>query len=305
MRLNFRELLPYTQAVDIRGANFVFVSKTYAFSAAEMFSEHLARKLGQPVTYLLNIGDSSEDQVALYSTSDSGGVDTLLQTLPVPHQGICIYSITLSESRTNLSKLAGIAVVVDVDEPTAKTAPADMSYVCQLVNVPHDEEGVKGLSSKCDLCWGSFKSSALMWAEKYQGVLGSANYNVLEDVQPGTYEHFRDKALFGACWEASIVMQEAGPDCMEYTTRFINDLSVYHTMLVLDEAKHKLQDIARIFGMNEWFLKTKLMPRLRVLKRARILVLMDKMSEAYKLAVEGSVSSIPLTLASTVLLGLR
>lgn len=304
MRLNFRELLSVSRASNWTNTPIVFVSKGYAFPAAEMYAAYVSKVVGIPVSFCGGFSEPPEKSLFLYGSMDGTEVPTLIEHIRVPSEGIQFFSLMLSDSKAkavNLTKLAGVATVVDVEEPSVKSLPDDIMYACQLLNIPYDDEGVKGLVPACDFTWGSIQSNLTTYTSTNPTLKGKLISVSSNNFASGTYEAFRDKLIFGANWETSILVQEAGNSCIEYTTRILNDLALYHTVLVYDEDGQKVSDISNTFGINEWFLKTRLLPRLRVLKRARLLLVMDKIAEAQKKVLEGGTVNKELFLAVTLL----
>lgn len=304
MRLNFRELLSVSRASNWSNTPIVFVSKGYAFPAAEMYAAYVSNVVGIPVSFCGSLSEPPEKNLFLYGSLDGGDLPALMEHIRVPSDGIQFFSLMLAESKTkttNLTKLAGVATVVDVEEPSVKSLNDDIMYACQLLNIPYDDEGIKGIAPACDFTWGSIQSNLTTHTSINPALKGKPLSAPNCNFASGTYEDFRDKLIFGANWETSILIQESGNSCIEYTTRIINDLALYHTILVYDEDGQKVSDIANTFGINEWFLKTRLLPRLRVLKRARLLLVMDKIAEAQKKVLEGGTLNKELFLAVTLL----
>jgi hypothetical protein len=303
MRVSFSDLASAVDSSDLAHGTFLFTGSDYPYAAAKAFSEFVARKQGLPVEFHSKVtGLLSADSVHLFGTLGEEAIPfsqitkfDVCRIIPVA-EGI-------ATTKAAWGKLISNCFVVDVVKPLETTIEGDMQYMFTLMNVPFDAELLKKASKDCEL-----RTSSILQHIEFSIPFGGlvTKEGIPPPLQEGemSYNKFKDVFLFRNPLDISVAVLEL-KDPVEYTTRLLNDLAVYAAILTEDKEGETPASIASSYGQNIFFLKGKLLPRLRTLGMSRLLTLMSNISDMLCRILNGEVVDGNRQLSATILLAFR
>ena len=306
MKVKFLDLAGYCRAIRVEDTSFAFYSKEYSFPAAELFSAYLSSLTKTPDFFYSSIQEAQDGEIALYGSCTDSDIPGIVKVIEDPVDAPRIFAFLEGElsSKASVNALAGICVLVDVEELTESTVADAVRYVCALKKVAFDELAVQWVCANGSAGWGSLITLIDLSVKKYGSLKAdpSLSYN---DSRTISYKSLEDTIIYGSKADAASAMLGTYDMCLGYVTQLVNTLAVYHSLLVTDEAGTKTIEVSTIFGMDVNLLRNKLLPRLRVMGRGRLLHLIDKLSEAQSKVLEGiAIPSIPLHMAATIMLAM-
>ena len=277
---------------------FVFIGEDYPFAAAKIFSMRVSKDLGLPVEFYSQQGSLTvEDTISFYGS----------QTDPFPlvasrHHGCRIIAMEPGKytDRSGVSKLLNLATVVEVPSLNEKTISEDLVFALSLARIPYTQEVVKQFSQGCPLS-NAAMLQVVEYTETNGGLIALENGPLFHPLPVVQYSEFKDAWLFRTPSEASDLLLRSG-DAMGFITRLLNEMAMYLVFIAEDQAKTSTRDIAKDYGQNEWFLKNRLLPRLRTMGRNKILSLMGRLGNIQKAVLAGETVDPALVLSSTFLL---
>jgi hypothetical protein len=300
MRIGLQDVTSATVLSDISNSTFVFVGEDYPFAAAKSFSVYASKILGLPVTFH-NAPSSvlEEGFVHLFGTQGEDASEFILR------QGYnSCRIIPMKEgvfaSKGTWGKFVSKCFVVEVPTPTEKTLEGDFQFICSLMEVPSKPEVLKEAIKKCGLSTSSILHTA-EFSMAFGGLTDKDNIPPEVSSERLDYQKFREIFLFKNSLEISLAIAKV-EDPMETTSRLLNDLAVYAAIVAEDAAGVSAKVIATSYGQNEFFMKNKLLPRLKALGMPRILSLMNKVSEMQSLVLNGGAVDPTAQMSATFLM---
>ena len=299
MKVLFQNVVSLTTTPDT--STFVFVGDDYPFSAAKAFAYKLSKDKGLPLSFHKEpCRGLSPDSIHLFGT-----LEDPTSLLMVPE---CAYRIIPAKEGTCSDKsflkvaLGAQAHVVEVPTPTDKTLPSDIAFVSSMMGVPCTEECAKVVAT---YCLHSFSGVVQLveLSESFGGLVDKANLPRLVSGSVVSYADFKDSLLFKTPNEASLLLSRA-EDPLAFVTPLLNDLAMYVVLQQEDQNKTSVREIAQTYGQPEWFLKNRLLPRLRTMGLDKLLSLMKRLSEMQSSVLRGEAVDIQTQMASIILLTL-
>jgi hypothetical protein len=297
MKVKFKDLLSYCRASKAADTTFVFYSKDYAFPVAELFSSYLEKTLNMPALFYSTLQEPSDGEIALYGSCVSSSVSRVLKISHSKVESPRLISFLSGELDTKGSwgSLSGSCVMVEVPEVSIDTVEDDLRYLCAVTDTPYADIMLRAAKPKVSEGWGFLIKMVLPL--RSTDILFEDNSYIAT-----LYQSLEDKVIYGSKVDAAAAMVSTAEQCLEFNTRLINSLAVYHSVVVMDEAGLKAKEISLLFGIDENSLRNRLIPRLRVTGRARLLRIIDKLSEAHSKVIEGvAISDIPLHMSAVLL----
>jgi hypothetical protein len=171
------------------------------------------------------------------------------------------------------------------------------------MGVPYDKAILKEASKRCEL-----NTSSLVQAVEFASLRGG--FNSLEDVQPFvqeselTYNKFKDTFLFRTPLEFSLIISTC-KDPLEHLNRLVNDLAMFIVLLAEDSAGRTPQEISSSYGINSFYFKNKLLPRLRTLGVPRTLNIMQQVTGLCASVARGDVVDLSRQASAMMLMSFR
>jgi len=301
MKVSFREALSLTRDIEANPRTFVFTGKGYNYPAAEIFARHLCRVLSKELDVHEWPSATDPHKVTLFQTQSEGGLDEFLNastgcTRVIPFQE------NLYTTKAQWGNLMGNCTVVEVTNPTDKTLKNDISFACSLMGISYDEEGTQAAADNNDGGgWSGILSCIEYAATNGEGLVGRTSVVSRKLSDEVTYMSYKDSFLFKLPKDTADLILRSD-SYLEFTSRIVDDLSLYFAMLMQDSEKVSTRDLAAAFGQNEWFLRNRLLPRLRTMGPVRILNIVEKLTDMVGMIMKGESVDGQAQMASATLL---
>lgn len=298
MKVSFKESL--SAAKEKTSGTFVFIGKDYNFPAASIFSRFLNRKTGKPVEFFNAPCETSPEVISLFATQDDPNLDEFLNKDVGTFRVVPLQENSYT-TKAKWSRLMDNCVVVEVRPPTPNTLKEDVEFACSLMGVQYDTEGVSSAVSHNIGGWSGIWSD-IEAAEKSSGSLKGYSSVLPKGVQEDvSYMEFKDSFLFKLPRETADVFLRTDR-CLEYTRRLVDDMATYFAVWVCDAEGKTSREISQAFNINEWFLRNRLVPRLRTMGAPRILKCIEKLSAILDSVMKGESVDGQAQISATVLL---
>lgn len=300
MRLSFKEAMSLARLLESETPTFIFTGKGYNFPAASLFSKFLERLTKKPIAYHEELGAVSEDDVNLFQTQDAEDLDTFLL-----RKTGCLRVIPMKENKyttkAKWGRLVEDCVIVEVKAPTEKSISTEISFACSLMGVNYDEDGLNAAAASTYGGWSGILSIVEQAMLMKGGLIGKDSVIPVVDSEDKGYMGFKDTLLFGLPKDiADSVMNT--PNHLEYANRIVDEMATFYNILRYDKQEVSATTIATEFRINEWFLRNRLLPRLRTMGTVRILNFIDKVSETIETIMDAKSPDPQAQLASVIML---
>lgn len=299
MRVKFADASSIiSKETDLSCGSFVFIGEDYPFAAAKAFSVHLANRLGTEVVFHdILTPNLSEGVVHLFGSQDS----TPEMFLKKKFDSIRV--IPMSEGtllgKAEWGKLVSTSYIVDTHTPSEKTLEGDFSLVCSLMGVPYKAEIVRELSKKNIHSMASILQ-IVEYSANFGGLVDRQNIPPIDNSEESSYHDFLDTFLYKNAMD-SVTLLRKSSNVLEITTRLLNDLAIYSSLLAEAESGTDSRGLAKMFGHNEFFLKNKLLPRLKSLGMKRLLTFMGRITDMQERILRGDCVAPSDQMASAIL----
>lgn len=299
MRVKFADASSaISKDTDSLCGSFVFIGEDYPFVAAKAFSVYLAKRYETEVIFHEKITSSLvEGKVHLFGSQEN------TPELFLKKRFDSIRIIPMSEgtllSKAEWGKLVATSYVVDVHTPSEKTLEGDFSLICSLMGVPYKPEVIKELSKKSIRSMASILQ-IVEYSANFGGLVERQNIPPIDCDEEGSYREFLDTFLYKNAMD-SVTLLRNSTDVLETTTRLVNDLAIYSSLLAEAESGTGTNELAKMFGQNEFFLKNKLLPRLKALGMKRILTFIGRITDMQERVLVGDCVSPSDQMAAAIL----
>lgn len=301
MRISFKDIASVLQDSSQWDKTFVFVGAEYPYPAAQAFAEFLAQKSDRPLEFFSSPVHADPLRVSLFSSQEEKDLPWVARKNLGPRV-VPFLGGVLSKT-SDMKQFQEVDYIIEVPECTESSLPWYVPYMCTLMGVEHSEAGIQ-LFLK-----GYPKASLTDILTVLEYARSQGGLRKLEDFPPMpqeeaevSYLHFRDTFLFKTSLEMSTLVERT-PSWMEFTSRLLGDLTVYTQYLLEDQEGKTSRDISEAYRLNEWFLRTRLLPRLRSLGVVKLLRWTQSLIESYNSVFEEGALSGQTRLAVLFLLG--
>jgi hypothetical protein len=283
---------------DFLCGSFVFIGEDYPFAAAKAFSVYLANRRGTEVVFHEKLTSNlTEGNVHLFGSQDDS------PELFLKKRFDSIRVIPMSEgtlmSKAEWGKLVATSYIVDIHTPSEKTLEGDFSQICSLMGVPYKPEIIKELAKKNIHSMASILQ-IVEYSANFGGLIERQNIPPIDCGGEGGYREFLDTFLYKNAMDSVSLLRKSA-DVLEITTRLVNDLAIYSSLLAEAESGTDTRELAKMFGQNEFFLKNKLLPRLKSLGMKRLLTFMGRITDMQERILRGDCVSPSDQMASAIL----
>lgn len=299
MKVLFQNVMSLLTTPD--SPTFLFIGDDYPFAAAKAFATKVSKDKGLPVVFHKEpCRGLSLDGIHLFGTMKDPS--SLLQIHEDAFRVIPAEEGTCSDKAFIKGALAANVHVVEVPCPTEKSLPSDISFVSSLMGVACTEECAKEAAKSCLLSISGV-SQMVELSESMGGLTDKANIPKAFKGSGVRYMDFKESLLFKTPNEASLLLSQA-EDPLSFVTPLLNDLAMLVVIQQEDQAKTPVREIAQTYGQQDWFLKNRLIPRLRTLGLDKMLSLMKRLAELQASVPLGEAVDVNAQMASIVLLTL-
>lgn len=297
MKITFNDAPTAYRGLSGLGKTFVFVGKGYNYPAAALFARYLSRSTGKDIEWLPEPSFPVEGKINLLCSQEDQEMDSFLNKDTGELRVVPFFS-NLYTTKARWGQIVDRCVVVEVTNPSPKEMGASIGFACTLAGVQFDKGFVEWFTHEHAHASWSDIFSAIEYAET-EGIplVGAACVPAAKSNTEVDYFKFKDSFLFGLPKD-TVSMILGSEKCFEFSQRLVKDLALYLEISIKDSLRVPTKEVAQAFNQNEWFLRNRLLPRLRSFGIPRLLKTIDLLTDLQTQVKKGESFDHPAQMAS-------